>query len=104
MKLLKISKKNGGVILGRRPGANTAAYLDYILTRLTTIGAIYMVIVCITPEILISQYSIPFYLGGTSLLIVVNVVIDLTTQVQTHLLSTQYEYLIKKAKLKGLVK
>lgn len=97
-------KKNGGVILGRRPGANTAVFLDYILTRLTTIGAIYMIIVCITPEILISQYSIPFYLGGTSLLIVVNVVIDLTTQIQTHLLSTQYEHLIKKAKLKGMVR
>ena len=63
-----------------------------------------MIIVCITPEILISQYSIPFYLGGTSLLIVVNVVIDLTTQIQTHLLSTQYEHLIKKAKLKGMVR
>lgn len=97
-------KKNGGVILGRRPGPNTAAYLDFVLTRLTTIGAAYMVVVCITPEILISQYSIPFYLGGTSLLIVVNVVIDLTTQVQTHLLSTQYENLIKRAKVKGMIR
>jgi len=97
-------KKNGGVILGRRPGPNTSAYLDYVLTRLTAIGATYMVIVCITPEILISQYSIPFYLGGTSLLIVVNVVIDLTTQIQTQLLSTQYEHLIKKAKMKGMVR
>ncbi len=94
-------RKNGGVILGRRPGPHTAEYLDYVLTRITVIGAAYMIVVCVLPEILMSQYAIPFYLGGTSLLIVVNVVIDLFTQVQTHLLSTQYEGLLKKAKLRG---
>ncbi len=94
-------RKNGGVILGRRPGPHTAEYLDYVLTRITVLGAIYMIVVCVLPEIMMSQYSIPFYLGGTSLLIVVNVVIDLFTQVQTHLLSTQYEGLLKKAKLRG---
>jgi preprotein translocase subunit SecY len=94
-------RKNGGVILGRRPGPHTAEYLDYVLTRITVIGAIYMIIVCVIPEVMIAQYSVPFYLGGTSLLIVVNVVIDLFTQIQTHLLSTQYENLLKKAKLRG---
>lgn len=96
-------RKNGGVILGRRPGAHTSQYLDYVLTRITVIGASYMIVVCVIPEILISKFSIPFYLGGTSLLIVVNVVIDLITQIQTHLLSTQYEGLIKKARLRGMV-
>lgn len=94
-------RKNGGVILGRRPGPHTAEYLDYVLTRITVIGALYMVIVCVIPELMIAHYAVPFYLGGTSLLIVVNVVIDLFTQVQTHLLSTQYENLLKKAKLRG---
>lgn len=94
-------RKNGGVVLGRRPGKHTADYLDYVLTRITVLGAGYMIIVCVVPEILISKFSIPFYLGGTSLLIVVNVVIDLFTQVQTHLLSTQYETLIKKARIMG---
>lgn len=96
-------RKNGGVVLGRRPGAHTAEYLDYVLTRITVLGALYMILVCVIPEILISEYQIPFYLGGTSLLIVVNVVMDLFTQVQTHLLSTQYEGLIKKARLRGRV-
>lgn len=96
-------RKNGGVILGRRPGAHTAEYLDYVLSRITVVGAAYMVIVCVTPELLISKFSIPFYLGGTSLLIVVNVVIDMITQIQTHLLSTQYEGLIKKARLRGMI-
>lgn len=94
-------RKNGGVILGHRPGQHTAEYLDYLLTRLTVIGASYMILICVIPEILMTQFSVPFYLGGTSLLIVVNVVIDLFTQVQTHLLSTQYEGLLKKAKLRG---
>lgn len=94
-------RKNGGVVLGRRPGAHTAEYLDYVLTRITVIGAAYMVFICVFPEFLISQYSVPFYLGGTSLLIVVNVVMDLFTQIQTHLLSSQYEALLKKAKLRG---
>ncbi len=95
-------RKNGGIVLGRRPGKNTAEYFDYILTRLTVIGAVYICAVCIIPEILISKYSIPFYLGGTSLLIVVNVVIDVFSQIQTHLLTKQYESLIKKSKLRGV--
>lgn len=95
-------RKNGGIVLGRRPGKNTADYFDYILTRLTVIGSAYICAVCIIPELLISKYSIPFYLGGTSLLIVVNVVIDIFSQIQTHLLTKQYEGLIKKSKLRGI--
>jgi preprotein translocase subunit SecY len=94
-------KKYGGFIPGIRPGDNTSAYLDWVLTRLTVIGAIYLVAVCMLPEILISKYSVPFYLGGTSLLIVVTVTIDTVAQVQSHLLAHQYEGLIKKSKLKG---
>lgn len=94
-------KKNGGFIPGRRPGKFTAEYLDYVLTRITVVGAIYLACVCAIPEVLIAQYSVPFYLGGTSLLIVVNVVMDTITQVQTHLFAHQYEGLIKKAKLRG---
>jgi preprotein translocase subunit SecY len=93
-------KKNGGVIIGRRPGAHTAQYLDYILTRVTVVGAIYLVIVCVIPEILMSQYSIPFYLGGTSLLIIVNVVIDFFTQIQSHLYSAKYESLLKRNRIR----
>lgn len=94
-------RKNGGFIAGVRPGKSTADYLDYILTRLTVVGAAYLCLVCTVPEFLIAQYSIPFYLGGTSLLIVVNVVTDFITQVQSHLFAQQYEGLIKKARLKG---
>lgn len=94
-------KKNGGFIPGRRPGKNTAEYFDYVLTRLTVIGAIYLSLVCVLPELLISNYSVPFYLGGTSLLIVVNVLMDTLNQIQTHLFAHQYEGLIKKSKLKG---
>jgi preprotein translocase subunit SecY len=94
-------KKNGGFIAGRRPGKNTAEYLDYVLTRLTVVGALYLSFICTVPELLISNYSVPFYLGGTSLLIVVNVMMDTMNQVQTHLFAHQYEGLIKKAKLKG---
>ena len=94
-------KKYGGFIPGIRPGDNTSAYIDWVLTRLTVIGAIYLVAVCMLPEILISKYSVPFYLGGTSLLIVVTVTIDTVAQVQSHLLANQYEGLIKKSKLKG---
>ncbi len=94
-------KKHGGFIQGIRPGANTAEHLDGILTRITFIGAAYIAFVCVIPEILISRYSIPFYLGGTSILIVVNVTIDTITQIQSHLFAHQYEGLIKKAKLKG---
>ncbi|MFK7866580.1 MAG: preprotein translocase subunit SecY [Alphaproteobacteria bacterium] len=94
-------KKNGGFIPGIRPGANTASHLDHILTRLTVIGAAYLSVVCIIPEMLIAKYSVPFYLGGTSLLIVVTVTMDTMTQIQSHLLAHQYEGLIRKSKLKG---
>lgn len=94
-------KKYGGFIPGIRPGKNTAAYLDFVLTRLTVIGAAYLVAVSILPEILISRFGVPFYFGGTSLLIVVTVSMDTVTQVQSHLLAHQYEGLIKKSKLRG---
>ncbi len=94
-------KKNGGFIAGVRPGQQTADYLDFILTRLTVIGAIYIAFVCVMPEIFVAKYAVPFQLGGTGLLIVVNVVIDFVTQVQSHLFAHQYESLIKKARLKG---
>ncbi len=94
-------RKYGGFIPGIRPGKNTADYLDYVLTRLTVVGAAYLAAVCILPEILISQYSVPFYFGGTSLLIVVSVTMDTVAQIHSHLLAHQYEGLIKKAKLRG---
>ncbi len=94
-------KKYGGFVPGVRPGKNTAEYLDYVLTRLTTVGAIYLTAVCLLPEILISQWAVPFYFGGTSLLIVVTVTMDTIAQVQSHLLAHQYEGLIKKARLRG---
>jgi preprotein translocase subunit SecY len=94
-------KKNGGFVPGYRPGKNTSDYLDYMLTRLTVIGAIYLVGVCVLPELVVSQYSLPFYLGGTSLLIVVGVGMDTMAQIQSHLLAHQYEGLIKKSRLKG---
>jgi preprotein translocase subunit SecY len=94
-------KKYGGFIPGIRPGKNTADYLDHVLTRLTCVGAAYLAFVCLLPEILISQYSVPFYFGGTSLLIVVTVTMDTVAQVHSHLLAHQYEGLIKKSKLRG---
>jgi preprotein translocase subunit SecY len=94
-------RKYGGFIPGIRPGAKTAEYIDYVLTRITVVGAIYLAIVCVIPEILISQLAVPFYFGGTSLLIVVSVTLDTVAQVQGHLLAHQYEGLIKKAKLRG---
>ncbi|HVC56920.1 MAG TPA: preprotein translocase subunit SecY [Stellaceae bacterium] len=94
-------RKYGGFIPGIRPGKNTADYLDYVLTRITVLGAIYLAAVCILPEILISQYSVPFYFGGTSLLIVVSVTMDTVAQIHSHLLAHQYEGLIKKARLRG---
>ena len=93
-------KRNGGFVPGIRPGKNTSEYLDYVLTRLTVVGAAYLSAVCILPELLISQYSVPFYFGGTSLLIVVTVTMDTVTQIQSHLLAHQYEGLIKNAKLR----
>lgn len=94
-------KKYGGFVPGIRPGKNTAEYLDYVLTRLTVVGALYLVFISILPEILITRLAVPFYFGGTSLLIVVSVTMDTVTQVQSHLLAHQYEGLIKKSKLKG---
>ena len=94
-------KKNGGFIPGIRPGKRTAEYLDYVLTRITVIGAIYLTLVCVIPEYMIAQTGIPLFLGGTSLLIVVNVTVDTISQIQSHLLAHQYGDLIKKAKLKG---
>lgn len=94
-------KKYGGFIPGIRPGQRTAEYIDYVLTRLTVVGAIYLTLVCLLPEILISQYNVPFYFGGTSLLIVVSVTMDTVSQIQSHLLAHQYEGLIKKSKLRG---
>src|SRR5437763_6033488 len=94
-------KKNGGFIPGIRPGKNTAEYLEYILNRLTVIGALYLSAVCILPELLIARGGVPFYFGGTSLLIVVSVTLDTVTQIQAHLLAHQYEGLIKKARLRG---
>jgi preprotein translocase subunit SecY len=95
-------KKYGGFIQGYRPGARTAEYLDFVLTRLTVIGALYLTAVCLLPEFLRAAYpSIPVYLGGTSLLIVVSVTLDTVGQIQGHLLAQQYESLIKKSKLRG---
>ncbi len=94
-------RKYGGFLPGIRPGKRTAEYLDFVLTRLTVIGAAYITIVCLVPEILISYFKAPFYLGGTSILIVVSVTMDTVTQIQSHLLAHQYEGLIKKSKLRG---
>jgi preprotein translocase subunit SecY len=94
-------KKYGGFIPGIRPGANTASYFDTILTRLTTIGALYLVAVCLLPQILITKYSLPFYFGGTSLMIIVSVTMDTITQMQSHLIAHQYEGLIRKNRVKG---
>jgi preprotein translocase subunit SecY len=97
-------KRNGGFIPGIRPGKNTADYLDYVLTRITVVGAAYLTLICLLPEYLVAAAGIPFYLGGTSLLIVVNVTMDTVTQIQSHLLAHQYGDLIKKAKLKGRIR
>lgn len=94
-------RKYGGFILGKRPGKTTADYLDYVLTRITVVGSAYLVVVCLIPELLISYYSLPFYFGGTSLLICVTVTMDTVAQIHSHLLAHQYEGLIKRAKLRG---
>ena len=94
-------KKYGGFIPGIRPGQRTAEHIDYVLTRLTVVGALYLAVVCLLPELLISRFAVPFYFGGTSLLIVVSVTMDTVAQIQSHLLAHQYEGLIKKAKLRG---
>jgi preprotein translocase subunit SecY len=94
-------KKHGGFIPGIRPGERTAEYIDYVLTRITVVGAMYLAIVCLIPEILISYAAVPFYFGGTSLLIVVSVTMDTVAQIQGYLLAHQYEGLIKRSKLRG---
>ena len=94
-------KKYGGFVPGIRPGERTAEYIDYVLTRITVIGALYLSVVSILPEILIGYTGVPFYFGGTSLLIVVSVTMDTVSQLQGHLMAQQYEGLIKKSKLRG---
>jgi preprotein translocase subunit SecY len=94
-------KKSGAFIPGIRPGQQTAEYIDKVLTRLTVWGALYVALVCLLPEILISQFRVPFYFGGTSLLIIVVVIMDFMAQLQAHLMSHQYEGLMKKANLRG---
>ena len=93
-------KRHGGFIPGIRPGKATEVYFDHLISRVTVVGAAYLVLICLIPEILFSQAGVPFYLGGTSLLIVVNVTMDTVAQIQSHLIAHQYGDLIKKAKLK----
>ena len=94
-------RRYGGFIPGIRPGKPTADYFDYVLTRITTVGGLYLVFICLLPEMLISHYSLPFYFGGTSLLIVVSVTMDTVAQIHSHLIAHQYEGLIRKSKLRG---
>ncbi|MBY0510891.1 MAG: preprotein translocase subunit SecY [Rhodospirillaceae bacterium] len=94
-------RKYGGFIPGIRPGKNTGEYLDFVLTRLTVVGSLYLIVVCLIPEFLISRLSVPFYFGGTSLMIVVNVTLNVMQQIQAHLLAHQYEGLLKKSRLRG---
>ena len=94
-------RKYGGFLPGIRPGKKTAEYLDFVLTRLTVIGAAYITAVCLLPEILLSYYNVPFYLGGTSVMIVISVTMDTVSQIQSHLVAHQYEGLIKRSKLRG---
>lgn len=92
-------RKHGGFVPGVRPGKATAEYLDYVLTRITVIGAFYLVVICLLPELLIAEYALPFYFGGTSLLIVVSVTMDTVAQVHSHMIAHQYEGLLKRTKL-----
>ena len=94
-------KKHGGFVPGIRPGERTAQYIDKILMRITVLGAAYLALICLLPEILISYAALPFYFGGTSLLIVVSVTMDTVAQIHGHLQAHQYEGLIKKSKLRG---
>ena len=94
-------RKAGNYIPGVRPGTATANYLDYVLTRLTVVGALYLASICLIPELILSRWTLPFYFGGTTILIVVSVTMETITQIQSHLLAHQYEGLIKKAKAKG---
>ena len=94
-------RKYGGFIPGIRPGKNTADYLDSVLTKITALGALYLVLICLLPEFMIAKYSMPFYFGGTSLLIVVSVTLDTVSQIHSHMIAHQYEGLMKKTKLRG---
>jgi preprotein translocase subunit SecY len=94
-------KKSGAFITGIRPGEQTAKYIDAVMTRLTLAGAIYVTLVCLLPEFMILAWNVPFYFGGTSLLIIVVVVMDFMAQVQAHIMSFQYESLLKKANLRS---
>lgn len=94
-------RKYGGFVPGIRPGKHTADYLDFVLTRISVVGAIYLVFICLLPEFLIAKYQMPFYFGGTSLLIVVSVTMDTVAQIHSHLIAHQYEGLVKKTKLRG---
>jgi preprotein translocase subunit SecY len=94
-------KNQNGFVPGVRPGKKTAEYLEYVVTRILVLGAGYLALVCLLPEILRSQLNIPFYFGGTSVLIVVSVTMDTIQQVQSHLLAHQYEGLIEKSQLSG---
>ena len=92
-------RKHGGFIAGVRPGKSTAEFLDYVLTRITVLGALYLVFICLMPEYLISHFGLPFYFGGTSLLIVVSVTMDTVAQINSHMLAHQYEGFLKKTRL-----
>jgi preprotein translocase subunit SecY len=94
-------KKYGGFVPGIRPGANTAEYIDTVLTRLTLWGAIYLALVCVLPSVLVREFNAPFYFGGTALLIVVGVAMDTAQQIESHMLSRSYDGLLKKGKVKG---
>ena len=94
-------KKQGGFVPGIRPGQKTIEYLDYVVSRVLVVGSAYLAAVCLLPEVLISRLSVPFYFGGTSLLIVVSVTMDTITQIQSHMLAHQYEGLIEKSRLRG---
>jgi preprotein translocase subunit SecY len=94
-------KKSGAFVPGIRPGEQTSKYLERILLRLTLAGSLYVVIICLLPEFLILRWNVPFYFGGTSLLIIVVVTMDFMSQVQAYIMSHQYESLLKKASFKG---
>ena len=94
-------KKNGGYIPGIRPGKRTADYIDRVLTRITLGGAVYVSAVCVLPTVLITQFNVPFYFGGTALLIVVGVAIDTIAQMESHMLSRHYEGFLKKGSMRG---
>ena len=94
-------QRSGGVIPGKRPGSNTAEFIDYTLSRLTFAGAIYLTIIAIMPQVILEFFNVPFYFGGTSLLILVGVVLDTLQQIESHLLMRHYDGLLKSGRIKG---